>query len=80
MGQELSHYEVRRTRSRTRTHFSSHPLPSRLQRPKESDVQPKVAADENPYGAKPMSLVLRMNRAEQNAGDFKVRLFLSPTR
>jgi len=45
-----------------------------LQRPKESDEQPKVAADENPYGAKPMSLVLRMNRAEQNAGDFKVRL------
>ena len=29
MGQELSHYEVRRTRSRTRTHFSSDPLPSR---------------------------------------------------
>ncbi len=55
-------------------------LPAGLQRPKESDVQPKVAADENPYGAKPMSLVLRMNRAEQNAGDFKVRLFLSPTR
>ena len=48
-----------------------------MQRPKESgEPEPKVAADENPYGAKPMSLVLRMNRAEQNAGDFKVRLLL----
>lgn len=73
MGQEFSHYEVRRTRfSHTRTHFSSHPLHG-LQRPKQSDEpEPKVAADDNPYGAKSMSLVLRMNRAEQNAGDFKV--------
>ena len=76
MGQELSHYEVRRTRfSHTHTLFPvTLCLPAGLQRPKESGEQPKVAADENPYGAKPMSLVLRMNRAEQNAGDFKVRL------
>ena len=88
MGQELSHYEVRRARfahahtfpdtRSTRAHFpvtlrTHAPLPAGLQRPKESEEpEPKVAADDSPYGAKPMSLVLRMNRAEQNVGVYKV--------
>ena len=62
--------------SSQRTHTFSHaltrafsrPLPAGLQQPKASD-EPKTAADDgpNPYGARTMSVVLRMNRAEQNA-------------
>ena len=92
MGQEFSHYEVRRTPFLTtnsqRTHTFSHaltrafsqPLPAGLQQPKASD-EPKTAADDgpNPYGARTMSVVLRMNRAEQNAGNFKVRHSLDPS-
>jgi membrane-associated protease RseP (regulator of RpoE activity) len=73
--------------SSQRTHTFSHaltrafsrPLPAGLQQPKASD-EPKTAADDgpNPYGARTMSVVLRMNRAEQNAGNFKVRHSLDP--
>ena len=73
--------------SSQRTHTFSHaltrafsrPLPAGLQQPKASD-EPKTAADDgpNPYGARTMSVVLRMNRAEQNAGNFKVRRLTRP--
>lgn len=75
--------------SSQRTHTFSHaltrafsqPLPAGLQQPKASD-EPKTAADDgpNPYGARTMSVVLRMNRAEQNAGNFKVRRLTRSTR
>ena len=82
MGQALSDHQVRWNGSCTcmRTHvrlmnvscaqkWQSQPKPSAG---KGTSTAGKAGIAGNPYGAQKLSVVARMNREEQNAGNFKV--------